>query len=113
MNAKNRKLILSAVSTALREAGATQGGRGLFPHEWSANTPHGAVNITLFLDPHPSRPWLAVRFDEPAKARAAGVDSNPHTGKYNCHPGKLYDHDPGPVIRTFLGHLQRAGVLPA
>ena len=58
-------------------------------HEMSVLTNYGRLGINLHADTirRGKTPTFTIftRFDQPTLARAAGIDCNPHSGKWNWH----------------------------
>lgn len=73
------------------------------------DTLHGPARITVVADDI-ADPWLAVRFQDVARAVAAmpgavhGGTLNRFSGKYNCHPAGL-NGDPERILAAFRRHL--------
>lgn len=83
--------------------------------DYEIDTLHGPARVTVVADDI-GDPWLAVMFKDVARA-VAGMPGavrsqalNRFSGKYNCHPFNVTDAEA--VVRTFVRHLESAGVRP-
>ncbi len=73
--------------------------------EWVLVTVHGRVAITL------SERSLFTRFiDSPKAARAAGIDCNQYTGKYNFHYFNASEYESETLLADAEWHFKR--ILP-
>jgi hypothetical protein len=74
----------------LTSLGGSQGPPEVGLYDWTIETKYGILRIRIDTDgPRNSGPGMVyARFDDPKRARSAGVDCNQYTGKWNHYYGR-------------------------
>ena len=77
----NREWFKAEIGRRLTALGATQNRDCGHAYEYAVATVAGNLYVTVYDD------WIACRFEEPERAKAAASDArlNPYSGKWNHH----------------------------
>ena len=77
----NHEWFKAEIGRRLEAVGATRNRDCDYAHEYAVATVAGNLYVTIYDD------WIACRFDEPERAKAAVSDPrlNPYSGKWNHH----------------------------
>ena len=77
----NHEWFKAEIGRRLEAVGATRNRDCDYAHEYAVATVAGNLHVTVYDD------WIACRFEEPERAKAAMSDTrlNPYSGKWNHH----------------------------